>query len=301
MSAAIELANDDLARTRNETVLALPHGIHPAVPEAFYHARHEELASKHGLDLLAQAPAVFKAWTEYEDVDDEERPALSFGRALHMRQLEPERFTEHYVIEPEWGPLRKTDSCSSEEAKANKTRRAEWRAEHAGANILTGADALRTMRMINAIAAHKAARLFEGGDSEVTLRWRDPATGVECKARVDHWRSDLACAIDVKGCADPSTEAFQRAVERYGYHHQAAFYDRGFEILNSPIRALVFVCVGTQWPHLVKMRVLDVPSIRKGHQWCDEQLATHAECLGSGIWPGLGNEIEVIGIRPWAR
>lgn len=44
---------------------------------------------------------------------------------------------EHFIVQPEFGPLRKTDQVSSEEAKNNKIRRNVWILENSGKKIIT--------------------------------------------------------------------------------------------------------------------------------------------------------------------
>src|SRR3546814_4036406 len=61
-----------------------------------------------------------------------------------------------------------------------------WEAENAGKIVLSADDFALIEAMHTALMRDPdVAAIFDEGDSEVTLRWTDEATGLQCKARAD--------------------------------------------------------------------------------------------------------------------
>lgn len=278
----------------------MAHGLHPGVPAEDYHYRELHVASKGGLDLVRRSPAHFLAWVSGED-RPETKP-FAFGTALHMRLLEPERFERTYLVAPEFGPLRKTDACSSEQAKENKTRRSAWMAEYAGATILDASSGMATLAMIDAIAEHPIARpLLEGGEPELTMRWRCPASGLECKARSDFYRADIATVVDVKSAADASIDAFDRSVRSFGYHRIEGHYRDGFEVLGAPLEHHLFVVIEKTPPFAIAIYSLDERYRRRGEREVARARVTLADCLVTNRWPAYPETIQTLPLPPWMK
>lgn len=282
-------------------ISAMPLGLHAAVPESVYHRRERGVASKHALDELERAPAMLLQWLEAVDEREDPKP-FRLGRAAHMAILEPQRFRSSYVIEPDFGPQRKTDTCSSEQAKENKLRRQAWRAEHASCTVLESAEARTTFGMVKALAAHpRAAALIEGGEPELTAIWLDPATGLRCKGRLDLYRRDLATVVDIKTAEDAREEAFRRVAERCTYHRQGGMYRDGLVALEAPVEAFALIVVEKSPPHLIRVWELDPSDLARGSEEIRDLLQQYAWCLHSGEWPGYPANIERLRLRPWRK
>jgi len=290
------------SRLRNaRALLNLPEGIHESVDDAVYHARCLGLASKSSLDWFAQSPAYYVAWANYQ-VADESTKALEYGRAFHMAVLEPDRFAKIYVVEPDFGPCRKTGDVSSEEAKANKTRRDAWRKEHQGGIPITAEDWTTLTGMSRRLRSHKIIRpLLAAGRAERMLRWNDPDTGIACKAKIDFDIEDLNVALDLKSCLDASPAGFTKAIASHGYHDQEAFYHRGYEALGRRLRKFVFVCCEKTEPYEPAVYSIDAPSLAKGETHIADRLAALAQCIELGEWPGYSDSSSVtLSLPPWA-
>lgn len=282
------------------SLLELAPGLYPDIPEATYHQKELGIASKHALDELAKAPAAYWEW--FTGPEPEDRDVLRLGRAAHAAILEPERFAATYIIAPDFGPLRKQDGCSSEEAKANKERKVAWYAEHAGATVLESANGKATLGMVRAIAEHpRASMLLAGGMPETTALWIDRGTGVRCKARLDDYREDLATIVDVKTTTDARPEFFRRTAESCTYYRQAAFYLSGLEALGCGADAFAFIAVEKAPPHLLRVYELDEADLKRGREEVRDLLDLYAYCLGTGVWPGYPTAIERLRLRPWLR
>lgn len=291
--------NAGAARARELEALAF--GIHDNVPDAVYHARVKGIASKSVLDLVRRSPARYKAWLE--GAERNSTPALHLGKAAHMAQLEPAPFERRYVIAPDFGDLRATPGrTTKEQGKANKQARAAWIAEHAGAMVLDCKDGATTLGMVRAIAAHPtASAMLLDGRPEVTLKWRDAATGLICKARPDYWLADLAIAIDMKSTTDARAPAFSRTIEDYGYHRQEAFYREGFAALGQPLDHFLFLPVEKESPFDLAAWELDAEDVAAGAAEVLEDLYSLADCMQRDEWPGYPLGVRRIRRPGWAR
>jgi len=272
------------------SILDLPHGLHLDVPNATYHERILGLASKSTLDHVHRSPAHYRAELE---ATWEDTPALVVGTALHTRLFEPARFAAEYAVEPEFGDCRKTE---------NKTRRDAWRKENEGRIHLSAGDDAMTRGMVASLAAHPlASRLFEGGQREVTLRWKDGETGIECKARADYYVPARRLVVDLKSTEDAREDAFSRSVAKWGYHRQDGFYREAFASVGSPIDHFVFVVVEKAPPYAVSVYSLDTAAIAKGYASIHADLRTLASCIATDTWPGYPTGIRSLSLPEWAK
>ncbi len=268
----------------------LPHGVHRGVPSEKYHSRILGQASKSALDLLHRSPAHYKAWVDGQE--EEPTPALLFGAAFHCALLEPEVFGGTYAVAPDFGDCR---------FKENKARRDAWRAEHDGAQLLSADDAAAIDAMSRAVWRHPlAGMMMREGEPELTVRWRDAATGVECKARGDYHVARHKMLVDLKSTEDAAPEAFRRSIANYGYHRQDAFYRAGFAAAGLEVEHFVFVVVEKRPPHAVAVYTLDAAAVQRGADSIRRDLEKLAECMQSGEWPGYPVEIRTLDLPPWA-
>lgn len=299
MSAAISLT---------PSALDLAPGLHLNVPEDLYHRKVLGMASSTALHRLAQSPAHYYAWATSDE--HEETDALRLGRAVHCAMLEPSRYDREYIAEPDWGPCRANADAgvSKEQGKANKERRDAWRAAHAGAPLLT-ADEARTIRgmVASVLAKPKLRRLLEAGAeaNEATVRWRDPSTGIECKARLDSYAEEFSVAIDLKSTTDSSADGFDLAVSKYGYYRQAALYRDGMAAIGRPLRptedGFVFLAVEKSPPYEATLNKIDDDGTGLALRHVHRLLRNLAVCLERGEWPGYEDTIHKVTLKPWVK
>lgn len=274
-----------------------PPGIYPDIPAEAYHLRELGVVSKSALDIVDRAPAKYLDWVKGRD--RVETGALRLGKAIHMAILEPELFARTYVIEPDFGPTRKTDDVSSEKAKENKLRKQAWHAEHKGTTILDSAEGRHTLGMVRSVAADEDARaLLEAGLSELTSIWDDEGTGLRCKARLDHYRPDLETIVDVKSTTDARSESWKWQAGDLAYYRQDPFYRDAMGIHGVCVRAFVFILVEKTPPYLVNVVQLDAEDVAIGREENRDLIQLLADCLVTNTWPGYPrNGIETIKLR----
>lgn len=266
-------------------------GVVPGLPSELYHRREIGVVSKSALDRVARSPAHYKAWVD-GTLPDEDTPAMRFGRAFHCAILEPERFAEEYVTEPDFGDCR---------SSKNRAKRDEWRAANGARTAISDDDLETISAMRAAILAHPiAGKMIRDGQPELTVRWTDSETGLKCKCRADYYVKRLRMVADLKSCQDASEEAFRKDVAKYRYMVQDALYRAGFEAAGEPIQHFVFLAVEKAPPYAVAVYSLDAEGVGKGYSLARRDMATMAECLNKDEWPGYPPGIRTISLPPWA-
>jgi hypothetical protein len=186
--------------------------------------------------------------------------------------------------------------------QADKDLVAQARA--AGRVPLRPADMAAAEAMAAAVRAHPiAAKLLTAGQPERTLIWRDPATGVLCRAKADWLRRDGI--VDLKTTESAAPDALSKAAHNYGYAIQAPFYLRGHRAFptqhyNNPF--FVHIAVEKTAPYLVHVNQLTERAMTYGDRKVSEALEIFRDCQESGIWPGYPeDEITDIDLPAWVR
>ncbi len=282
-----------------KSILDLSQGLHLNVPEDVYHQRHLGLVSKGALDRIARrSPMHYKAWVEGV-ANDESTEALDFGKALHCALLEPDRFAGSHVVMPSFNEYR--DARGALSTKDGKAAKKAWEEENAGKTHLEPATRDTIAAMVRSVHSHPlASKMIRDGAPEVTLRWRDDETGLQCKTRADYYVAARKMVVDIKTAHDASYDAFRKAITNYRYHVTDALYRASFGAIGLPIEHYVFVVVEKTAPYAVATYTLDSESIQKGHVLCRDGISDLARCVRDNEWPGYPVTIRQINLPPWA-
>lgn len=275
------------------------------VPAEEYHKRELGVISAGVLRRLnEETPAHYRAWVD--DTDEGDTPAKVFGKAYHDRVLLPDLFAKCYVGEPVGAPIRPTEvmrnaknpSQSSIDRVAFWDR---WEAENAGKFVMA-ADQFALIETM-----HKAlmrdpyiADLFAEGDSEVTLRWIDPDTGLRCKARADRWNRRKRYMVDLKTTDNASERGFGRSVVRYGYDITHAHYSEGAKACGEPLDKYLLVVQEKRPPYLAVVYELDAAAEDRGYGLRQRGMDTMAACMANNIWPGYPSGVQPLAVPGWA-
>lgn len=216
------------------------------------------------------------------------------GLAGHVAVLEPKDFGNRYSACP---------PCD----KRTKEGKSIWEAfqREAGVRtVLTRAEWDMAQSISKAVREHPAASRLLGakGTSELTAVWKDDATGLTCKGRIDRVAviDGEPWLLDLKTTRDASPFKFSRAVAEYGYHRQAAFYIDGARALGSAVSKFAFIAIEKEPPFAVAVYELDPASIEQGRMECAALLRKYKACVESGIWPGYSAKVEPLRIPEWA-
>lgn len=247
--------------------------------------------SNTGLSHIARSPAHFYALhLDPARPPEKERAGQLTGQLVHCAILEPDEFDKRYILGPTANRSTKVwkEFCASfpdqVAIQQDQYDMARYAAESA--------------RKLPEIAETLAA-----GEAEQSAYWIDPETGVLCRCRPD-WTHTFGAGVvlmDVKTYSDASPAEFARQVARKSYHRQAAFYSDGYALASGQaVHAFVFLAVETEWPYAVSATMLDDEAVEKGRELYRDNLATYAECLKTGVWPGYSNAIDTISLPAWA-
>lgn len=254
-------------------------GIHRDMPADTYHAQSGYLSATRAKILLTEGgPAKYRYRIDHGQPPS---PAFDFGHAAHKLVLgEGETLVE--IDAPDW--------------RTKAARDARDAAYAAGCVPLLGADMRRVEDMAAALSRHPLAVESLVGEREVSL-FHD-LDGVPLRSRLDVMGDGHTA--DYKSAADASPEGFTRAVWRYGYHLQAAWYRRMRGWLTGEWLPFRFVAQEKTAPYLVSVWEVSADYLDLGEADMDAAIAIYRECIESGRWPGYADEVLTLTPPEWA-
>lgn len=278
-------------------------GLHLDIPEHVYHERVIDIANNGGLAEIARTPAHYLAWTKGID---EETPAKVFGKAFHMRILQPELFASTYIGNVKHPYRRVTEAQRNAKKPSPETLDAiaywdEWEIKMGGKIPLMAEDSNAIEAMAASVFAHPiAGRLVRNGVAEATALWVDHETGVRCKARWDYWKEELVIIADVKTADDAGPKGFAKSIANYRYHVQESHYKAGARALGFRKPQFLYLAIEKDPPYAVAVHQLDLDSQEEGHAQRAHDMARLAECLKTNKWPGYPETVNTISLPGWA-
>ena len=186
------------------------------------------------------------------------------------RHPELEKFQAEYAVAP---PI-------DRRTKAGKEAWDAFRASSGSRIILDNDEAALCEALRTSVKDHPEASkiVASRGTCESVACWRDGATGLDCKARIDLY-CDFAgsTVVELKTTRDASPEGFSRVISRYSYHRQAAYYLGGLEALSPATdRKFIFIAVEKEPPYAVGVYELDESSIEQGRVEIECLLSSYA-------------------------
>lgn len=252
----------------------IPDGLHPELSEAEYRALN--LPSCSELATLDRSP---DAWLHRHLTPIEPTPAMRYGTLVHSLVLSR-------CVPEGW--------CVRPEGLDGRTREGRaWFAEHAGDagdTVIPLEDWTRAHRAAESLRSHPAlSRWLTTGQTEVSMVWTDPGSGVQVKGRADLVVTDPLLGplvVDLKllsvGC---EREAVRRAVYASGYWLQVPAYAWGYELCGGPAsRAVIVACDSGDVPG-VEIYPMDEPWQYRGLTRVRKLLCDLAECQRTGYYP----------------
>jgi exodeoxyribonuclease VIII len=253
------------------------------------------------LSAFEISPAVYHGRYVTRTVPDDVTDAMRRGSAFHKAM---EFFGDGRV------PFVALDCDRRTKAGKEAYEVAQLEAASLGIQVVTGEEAKGFYAMAANVAAHPIAGLLlkHGTHREIGLRWFDPATGIECKAKPDLiTRCEIAgkrVVVDYKSAMEPYPDVFGRSVARFKYHRQAAHYTAGVEAVLGSDRGYVFalVVVGSEPPHEVFVYVFDEADVARGKRERDRLLGEMNHRINSGDWshPAAGG-VNVVKLPAWSK
>ncbi|WP_218076440.1 exodeoxyribonuclease VIII [Escherichia coli] len=264
-------------------------GIYYGISNENYHAGPG--VSKSQLDDIADTPALY-LWRKNAPVDTTKTKTLDLGTAFHCRVLEPEEFSNRFIVAPEFN--RRTNA-GKEEEKAFLMECAST-----GKTVITAEEGRKIELMYQSVMALPLGQWLveSAGHAESSIYWEDPETGILCRCRPDKIIPEFHWIMDVKTTAD--IQRFKTAYYDYRYHVQDAFYSDGYEAQFGVQPTFVFLVASTtvecgRYP--VEIFMMDEEAKLAGQQEYHRNLRTLADCLNTDEWPA----IKTLSLPRWAK
>ncbi|HFI1677637.1 exodeoxyribonuclease VIII [Escherichia coli] len=264
-------------------------GIYYGISNENYHAGPG--VSKSQLDDIADTPALY-LWRKNAPVDTTKTKTLDLGTAFHCRVLEPEEFSNRFIVAPEFN--RRT-TAGKEEEKAFLMECAST-----GKTVITAEEGRKIELMYQSVMALPLGQWLveSAGHAESSIYWEDPETGILCRCRPDKIIPEFHWIMDVKTTAD--IQRFKTAYYDYRYHVQDAFYSDGYEAQFGMLPTFVFLVASTtvecgRYP--VEIFMMGEEAKLAGQQEYHRNLRTLADCLNTDEWPA----IKTLSLPRWAK
>ncbi|EHW9963615.1 exodeoxyribonuclease VIII [Escherichia coli] len=264
-------------------------GIYYGISNENYHAGPG--VSKSQLDDIADTPALY-LWRKNAPVDTTKTKTLDLGTAFHCRVLEPEEFSNRFIVAPEFN--RRTNA-GKEEEKAFLMECAST-----GKTVITAEEGRKIELMCQSVMALPLGQWLveSAGHAESSIYWEDPETGILCRCRPDKIIPEFHWIMDVKTTAD--IQRFKTAYYDYRYHVQDAFYSDGYEAQFGVQPTFVFLVASTtvecgRYP--VEIFMMGEEAKLAGQQEYHRNLRTLADCLNTDEWPA----IKTLSLPRWAK
>ncbi|HHI1521894.1 TPA: exodeoxyribonuclease VIII [Escherichia coli] len=264
-------------------------GIYYGISNENYHAGPG--VSKSQLDDIADTPALY-LWRKNAPVDTTKTKTLDLGTAFHCRVLEPEEFSNRFIVAPEFN--RRTNA-GKEEEKAFLMECAST-----GKTVITAEEGRKIELMYQSVMALPLGQWLveSAGHAESSIYWEDPETGILCRCRPDKIIPEFHWIMDVKTTAD--IQRFKTAYYDYRYHVQDAFYSDGYEAQFGVQPTFVFLVASTtiecgRYP--VEIFMMGEEAKQVGQLEYHRNLRTLADCLNTDEWPA----IKTLSLPRWAK
>ena len=210
-----------------------------------YHATINTI-SHTGIVHLNRSPAHYKVYRDQVRSEG----ALNFGTAAHSAILEPADFNRHYKL-------------------FNGTRRGErWESfqeENSGSLILNHTEMEAVMSIKKAVLNYDQfplGKAIQLGMPEKSIFWIDPATGIQCRIRVDLLTAQVM--FDLKTTDDARPKPALRQSMQLGYDIEAAMYSEGVSRFLGKTLPFVFIFAETKAPFGVWMHTAGESFIDEG-------------------------------------
>ena len=218
-----------------------------------------------------------------QDGEDEvDGQALRIGRAAHTLLLEPQLFRDQFKTRPAiW------DSWRTRDAK-------EWRSHvtREGVTVMEPAEMQRVAGIVASLQRHPLHK--EGileGDLELSLIWKDPATGLWLKSRPDAIPTGSNILADLKCLRAADTDSLSKAIYDAGYDMQMALCSVGMKhLLGRAIEDHVLVVVENDEPHAARVVPIPPEEIDRATLMLRGAINLAAKCFKEGHWPAYEAE-----------
>lgn len=256
--------------------------------------------SKSLLDKFRRCP--LEAWEHQQGLlKDEPTPAMLMGKLTDEAIFNPSNATNLYYVYPETYEAIVKKKVVVKDWSGNATYCKQWKAKHSDRTCITSEEERTLFRMVDAVHADKdAAALLKGAQYQVSLFAKHDRTGLLRKGRPDGMAARYI--LDLKKVVDAHTDALSKAIGKYYWYVQAAYYIDLANALGQSIDDFYFIAVEESERPKVNVRRLRQHAIDLGRWVYERDLHQYSECNTAGNWPGyggVGDSIEYIDVPHW--
>jgi hypothetical protein len=269
-------------------------GIYYGLSNEDYHADRTALGVS-GMKAILQAPAYY--FGQYLDPNcpppsERESAGRRFGSMVHCQLFEYPEFNRRYQV----GPV-----VNSKAVKAWKDFAATLPDGCEGITPAEYACMQQVRRSVLSIP--DMADALSIGCGEVSAYCVDDETGARLKVRPD-WVYPVGeravILLDGKTFASADGDEFSTQAGKMKYHMQAAAYSDVYaKASGKRVLAFIFLVIEDDYPHLANPVMLDERSMDAGRRLYRRAVTTYAECMRTGVWPGFGNDVKTVSLKPW--
>ena len=237
-----------------------------------YHSRPE-------ISSTAVKTVAKQSVAHWVGAERKESAAMALGSAVHSLCLEP------HLNEVVRGPeTRRGNAWKDAVAKATLANE--------DAIVLPEAEFDKAKAIADSARAHPVMAEYLASEHtkiEMSIALDDPDHGFGIRARPDIYNADNGMMIDLKTTIDASPRGFERQAFQYGYHIQAAFYERVLKLEGLEVNGFGFLAVETTAPYATCFHWVSSDLMELGRKECDLAMAKIKAYQDTGIattgWP----------------
>jgi len=203
------------------------------------------------------------------------------GTALHIRILEPEKFNNEVVEQPE--DIEKRSGARWESFLRDNYDKCVLRRG--------GIEKIEDMAKAWQYDGHSLAMslIREDGPVEVSYFWI--FDGIMTKVRPDKINHTRNLIIDLKSTKSASINSFRRDVRRYHYDLSAILYKRGYKAVTGNDYDFVWIAQEKEKPYRIAVYAPGEDMIELGEEKLKIAHENYSRCMETGLFPGYPNEI----------
>ncbi len=263
------------------TELLAKHGFHRNIPDEIYHASDYVSPSRSKYALVS---ALCYKW--HRDHPSEPTAEMSFGTLAHSMFLEPDSLPLKYVV---WRGGRRYGKTWDQFVEANQSSR-----------ILTEEEYRTAVAVRDSLNNHPAVRQIIKGDAdrEISVRWQDSTTGLECRGRMDYLRPSVLA--DLKTIRSVTERTIISNCHEYQYPLSMAAYSDGLTANDYVPPPAYLIFVESKPPYDVSVKLVESDELAFGHKQWRKALSVIAEAVRTGVYPGISSEILPLVLPDWA-
>jgi hypothetical protein len=261
---------------------------------------HRDHISSTGLKtLLTESPEHFLyRWNQ----TDQDKDHFRFGRIFHMGVLEPQRFRDELIVEPEFTGYNKDGRTLSTQSKEARDKRKAWNEAHKGQTILKNSERDDMIGMLNAVMKYPEPKnIIAYGKPEVSLFCTDPVTGLKMKGRPDILvvEEDGVEIYDIKSTRR-HLRWFYKDIGEFRYDIQISFYKLLCEIVfGKPYKRGGWIVASKEAPHTAAFKDVPPDKTKLSDDWVRHGLNVLADCVKKDQWPSYSAAVEPAEYPDW--